>query len=214
MTSDPKLHPSTEVLETYALGHLTGDKLEILEEHLFVCGYCQDELAEVDSYILTMKDACDTVRSEVQVAEVPPSKFADRLEGFFHRLFAIPRPVLAGAMAAFFIAIVIPIAYVGRSAETPAMVELSTSRGAGAGSIAMAPSGHPLELTLNASALRKPARAEMVNAVGKQVWAGAVTQSNGRILISIRESLPAGAYWIRYFSEDGEFLRESGLEVK
>lgn len=214
MTSDPKLHPGTDVLETYALGHLTGDELELLEEHLFVCEICQNELAQVDSYILTLKDACREVRPEVQPAEVRLAVVAPRREGFFQSLFAVPRPVLIGAMAAFFIAIVIPISYVGRGAQSPMAVELATSRGAGPGGVAIAESGHPLALNLNASDLQQPARAEIVNSSGKRVWIGPVDKAEGRISLSVRDSLAAGTYWVRLYGADGESLREFGLELK
>jgi anti-sigma factor RsiW len=44
-------------LETYALGRLSEEELQALEEHLLICPACQDLLAKVDEYIEVMKAA-------------------------------------------------------------------------------------------------------------------------------------------------------------
>jgi hypothetical protein len=50
-------HPSADELETYALGSCSNADLEKVEEHLFICERCQDELALTDHYIQAMKGA-------------------------------------------------------------------------------------------------------------------------------------------------------------
>jgi hypothetical protein len=50
-------HPTTEAFEEYAFKRLSEADTETLEEHLLVCPECQTSLAEVDEYILLMKQA-------------------------------------------------------------------------------------------------------------------------------------------------------------
>src|SRR5579863_2885618 len=50
-------HLSEETLEEYAFNRLSEAEAEPLEEHLLVCGACQEKLREVDDYIRLMKRA-------------------------------------------------------------------------------------------------------------------------------------------------------------
>ena len=50
-------HPTTDAFEEYAFKRLSEADTEALEEHLLVCPECQTSLAEVDQYILLMKQA-------------------------------------------------------------------------------------------------------------------------------------------------------------
>jgi anti-sigma factor RsiW len=43
--------------ETYALGGLSEEEFQPLEEHLLLCPACQDLLAQVDDYIAVVKSA-------------------------------------------------------------------------------------------------------------------------------------------------------------
>ena len=40
MQDSPRCHPDADLLERYAMGKLTGTKLERLEEHLFIYRAC------------------------------------------------------------------------------------------------------------------------------------------------------------------------------
>ena len=50
-------HYPEETWESYALGILSDQESEALEEHLFICHACQDLLAEADEYIEVTKAA-------------------------------------------------------------------------------------------------------------------------------------------------------------
>jgi hypothetical protein len=50
-------HYSEPLWEDYAIGRLSDEECERLEEHLLICQACQDLLAEVDEFIQVMKAA-------------------------------------------------------------------------------------------------------------------------------------------------------------
>src|SRR6202041_2246228 len=50
-------HPLEEDFEEYAFNRLPEERCAQFEEHLLVCGRCQDQLARTDEYILLMKQA-------------------------------------------------------------------------------------------------------------------------------------------------------------
>lgn len=48
-------HWAENELEQYAMGTLPETRLEQLEEHLLVCGECQDRLVEMDGFIASIR---------------------------------------------------------------------------------------------------------------------------------------------------------------
>src|ERR1700694_3289527 len=57
-------HPSADLLEIYALGTLTGEQLDEVEEHLMLCRRCQDAVEEFDNFIRATKDATGMPHSQ------------------------------------------------------------------------------------------------------------------------------------------------------
>lgn len=51
------VHPDVEIMEEYVFGRLSEAATENFEKHLLICRRCQTALAEVDEYILLMKEA-------------------------------------------------------------------------------------------------------------------------------------------------------------
>jgi hypothetical protein len=51
--SVPHLDPDT--LDSYALGRLSGGDLAKVEEHLLLCGLCQERLQNLDEFIETLR---------------------------------------------------------------------------------------------------------------------------------------------------------------
>jgi hypothetical protein len=58
-------HYSEPMWEEYAMGRLSGEECERLEEHLLICSACQGLLAEVDQFIQVTKAALSSVRSRL-----------------------------------------------------------------------------------------------------------------------------------------------------
>jgi hypothetical protein len=56
-------HYSEPMWEDYAMGRLSGEECEPLEEHLLICPACQGLLAEVDQFIRAAKAALSATRS-------------------------------------------------------------------------------------------------------------------------------------------------------
>lgn len=50
-------HFPDDVLENYAMGKLSDQESEPLEEHLLLCSVCQERLEELDGFVQTIKTA-------------------------------------------------------------------------------------------------------------------------------------------------------------
>ena len=57
-------HLDDERMERYALGTLAAPEIPALEQHLLLCGDCQDRLAEMDAFVQGMRAAARQVRAE------------------------------------------------------------------------------------------------------------------------------------------------------
>lgn len=204
MNSRQQMHPSQEVLEQYSIGHLSEMELERVENHLFVCEQCQDELTLVDAHIRDMKQAC----REVQRQPVP-----ERVS-FWNRLFSIPRPVYAGAFAALALAVVLPVAQYRPTPVSPASVELTTSRGDAQSNVTEAEARRPMHLKLGVSDLASAARGEIVDHNGSKVWTGSPITEAGSSVLVVNDRLSAGQYWVRVYDSQNELVREFGLQLK
>jgi hypothetical protein len=206
MTQDQNRHPDNEVLELYSFGRLPESELECVENHLFVCERCQEELISLECSIREIKEACKTVRRQPEPVRV----------GLLTRLLGVPgRPVFAGAFAALAVAVVVPLSIHPTGNLAPSLVQLDTMRGAGEAGAAQAPAKRPLHLQLNMpDSPGTPAyRAEIVNQDGSSVWSGSPVRENGTIGMNVEKSLGAGQYWVRLFNQ-GSMVREFGLVLR
>lgn len=201
MTSEAKLHPDNATLERYSLGHLTGCELERVEEHLFVCDFCQDELTQVDMLVRDLKVALTNTK---QLPEREPLNL-------LRYLFSFPRPVLAGAFAALALVAVLPLATQQSGVPlTPEVVQMRTFRGQSFGS-GTGSAHRPLHLAF-AISKGNAFSVEIVNQKGSILWKGAASRRD----VSVTADTPAfapGDYWVRLFS-DGHLTRESRLELR
>jgi len=50
-------HFPDHLLESYAMGKLSDQESEPVEEHLLLCSVCQERLDELDDFVLAMKTA-------------------------------------------------------------------------------------------------------------------------------------------------------------
>ena len=201
-------HPSEEVLEEYALGRLTGPELEQLEEHLLVCAQCQDGLAEIDEFIVIMKQAAGRLQQESPVGTAP------RPERKPFGRFMLSKPVWAGALAAAALAVVVwmprqsPAAY-------DAEVNLQAMRGVEAVAPAV-PAGKPFLLKADVTGLPPASefRLEVADSSGAAVWRATVSPKETLISTVVATKLGAGRYWVRLYDPAGALAREYGLESR
>jgi hypothetical protein len=227
-------HPTTEAFEEYAFKRLSEADTEKLEEHLLVCEECQTSLAEVDEYILLMKQAT------AQYEPAPKSRSdSPRMGDLFAASLLRKGPRRSLTYAVGLIAVTAsvflmmgsrPLGWASHS-ETEAAsasVELLALRG-GAPGTNQAQSGRPLDLKIDLTGVEdgtgagsagvisdsttseaKQYRIEVVDAVGKLVWSGEAVGVEGSLSAHLPKSLTPGQYWVRLYSR-GALLREFGL---
>ena len=193
---------SDDLLEAYCFGRLDDSQLGVFEEHILACHSCQDRLEETEQFITVMKAA---------TAGLPAVEPQSSWREFISRLFAVPRPVWAGAIAvAAVLLLMIPM----RRPDSQ-RVDLTAYRGAEASIGAKA--GTPLELTLDASGLA-PAeyRIDLANSRGAVVWTGEATVDSARLTAEVPDQLSAGQYWVRVYAKDqaADPVREYGLKLE
>jgi hypothetical protein len=200
-----KRHPGNEVLERYSLANLSEPELERVEEHLLVCETCQDELAEIETFIGDMKYAC------AHVKPAPKKSWRSIFAGWWT---AVPRPALAGAFAALLLVLGIPLTRHQAPAGPAVSVEMAAMRGATG--IARAEANRPLHLKMDASLIEgAPAyRVEVVDAGGSSVWTGPARISGTTLTADVQKPLASGNYWIRVFASGADPIREYGLDLK
>lgn len=202
MTPDP--HPCEDVLERYCLGTLPVVEIETFEEHLLVCGACQDRLRETERYVKTM-----------QAALTEPSCVSLRPQ----RLAWVNRPAiwLSGAAALLCLFALLPRLYMGRDAA-PLAVTLELTRGGESTLRARAPAGRPLLLRLDGRGVPVlPAyRIQIVDARGNEVFQSPAAPSGTSLTAAAPGRLARGLYWVRLCepAPSGRVLREFGLELR
>lgn len=200
-------HVNEEILELYAMGRLGEPKLGSVEEHLLLCGYCQDRLDEIDGFVKVFRQAS---RQMSETAREPAKEKRDETA----RVWVWLKPFWAAAMAA---AVVLMVTFVlpQRSADTAFQsVDLRALRGDPARE-AVADAGRRLELKLDTAGVEEAAsyKVEIVEGLGKVVWSGQASRRNGALAVAAPAVKP-GQYWVRLFGRDSEMVREYGLKVR
>lgn len=188
-------HPDESVLEEYAFGRLNEPKASALEEHILICGRCQEALAETDDYIRLVKFAAS------QPLKIPRFRGGKR-----------PALTATGVLAAACIAVLSGF----KPHSPPVSVTLVSSRGRATASANQAAAGHPLDLSIFDDDV-PPADQyglEMVTATGESIWSGPASAGNGRLSAHVGKRLGAGRYWVRLYGRPAELLAEYGLQVQ
>jgi hypothetical protein len=203
MRNNVAAHPSEDVLENYALGHLNEEPTRSMEEHLLVCTKCQNALADVDAFIAGVKEAC---LDAAAAAPYHPGRL---------RFFSQHRLLWAVAVASALLVIAVPISRRHLTTRGDADVALRVSRGAGVADIARAPSGRVLRLHIDLSELPRldSYSIEIVNAEGARVWYGLATPSAAGLVVAVTNPPARGSYWVRLYGAPSDLLREYGLKI-
>ena len=224
------VHATEELLEEYSFGRICEPQLGWLEDHLLICPQCQSELDEIEEYKVFMKAGLASFEKDRQAAAglldspndlEPVARLSSASRKALSGYLAWPRmPGTQSLLAAALLLVLagITVAWrmqLSRVALAPvATVQLFALRG-GDGYAARAPSGRPLDLVFNRRDLSVDLsyRAELVHSLGRQVWSGSVRIADQNLSIRVERPLPAGAYWVRLYSSDGQLLREFGLRI-
>lgn len=195
----PELHITDELLDEYALGALTEDRLAEVEEHLLICQDCQARLQAADEFAMLFR-AC-----AVQPDARPQRGW--RLTWKYNAA----RWTMAAAMLSILLLLVWPFR---KPATVPATVFMQSLRGpeASAQVVAGKPAFLAFDIAPTSGANQYEAR--IVNPVGTEILTAKVFSRDGRPTVLLH-GLPPGSYWVRiYRIEDREEIAEYGLQAK
>ena len=194
-------HPDEIVLESYCMNKLDGEQLDVFEEHLLVCGECQDRVTDTDSFVRGMRSAL--------VAPVPE---ASAFGWDWKRYFQMPAPVWATAAVACAGIVGALTVYKLNPETAPLAIALSATRG---GSVPTVKAGTPLDLDLDTLDLTPSVRdrIQIVNAEGTEVWFGIPSSlKNGHIHALVVARMSPGQYYVR-LSDAAGIHREYSLRI-
>ncbi len=204
MTEFKKAHPEEEILERFAMGRLVEPALGEFEEHLMLCGRCQERLDEVTEYAALVREAAGNAAAAAPPVEAPWRRWLGM------DWVRIRAPALAGAM----VILVAVLAWQPWRVTAPGewrTVELATMRGGTAGPLAM--EGFALHLRLDVAGLDAAGMtAQIVSANGAVIAETPVALVEGKAELRHAAGLRAGQYWVR-LKKAGETVREYSLTV-
>jgi hypothetical protein len=215
MQTKPNEHPGEEALERYSMGTLPEGELAPFEEHLLLCGSCQDQLAGIDDYVIAMRTSAARLEREEAVPH-PPGFLAGLSRAFSRR-------GLTWAFAGVLLVLSITWLTVSRRgtrplSSHPVAVFLQSARGLESPAMARVSGGRPIVLQVDPAELPTlPAYGlEIVDIRGGHIWESTVMPRDGRLRAEVPHSLNDGRYWVRLYrpAPSKELLREYGLEVR
>lgn len=186
-------HLNETAMDQYALGLIPEEEAAVFEEHLLICGSCQQRLAQNDAFVKAMQAA-----SAEYVKESG--------HGWATRRAAMP--MLATLAAGLLLAAGAIGLHLSQSSGQPAVVRLEAYRGSAAG--VEAPAGRDLVLHFDMLGLPQLPSYEL-QIVDR--WGGPVVRVNAAPGSAALPALRTGAYFIRLYAPGGQLLREYGLEV-
>lgn len=199
-------HASEDHLEAYAMGRLSDREASKLEEHVAGCETCQEQLEEIQDFVIHMKAAAVRMKKE------EPASPLSRIKR------ALPR--YPTAWAAGLVALVAGSWFWAVRQAVPEgyqEVRLVASRGAGSPS-SRASHTRRLEIRLDTSDLTAQPlfRAEVVDQSGRVVRSLTLPSDKGSVVLRLPTPLPTGRYWVRLYdaSQRSSLIREFGLEVQ
>ena len=196
----PELHTNDDLLDQYASGTLSKERLASVEEHLLICEACQSRLDASDEFAMLFR----TTAAEPDVRS--PRSW---------RMFWNPRAANWAVAAAAVSSILFLVAGPSRKPlAAPATVFMQSLRRPDAP--VQVTGGRPAWLVFD---IVPPAgvnnyEARFVNPAGMEMLAAKVSPKDGRLAVLV-DRLPAGSYWVRVFrTDDHDPIAEYGLRVR
>ena len=186
----------TEELERISLGRASLEEAEALEEHLLICAACQERFEETESYAVAMRAAAAKLQED----------------GSHSRSWwSMPKLVPALGCAALLAIGVVTTSRFSATVAPPLAISLTATRGAAPGGTV--PAGRAMDLTPDLAGIGVPGpyRLEIVDARGSVTWTGAFDAVDKSAKVPAQR---AGIHFVRVYSQQGELLREYGLDVK
>ena len=194
-------HATDETLERYSMNCLPEPELAEFEEHLLVCGSCQDRLAREDTIRQRVRDGATVLQRPRTAVWWRPAKWA-----------------WAASLVAVGVAVFGASAWqsLHRSTAAPAVILLRTTRGTDNPALAPASAGQPLTLVLDLTDLQQlpEYKVEIVDAGGRPAFHANGSPQNGKLQVRLTGGLSAGVYFVRLYAPIRELLREYELTVR
>ena len=191
-------HVEEDDLDQYAAGTLAAERLPEFEEHLLICGACQERLKSADEFARFFRVA------------------APEREARARRPWRVllPRPlILWPAAAAMAASLLVVVSLRDRPAVAPATVFLQSLRGPDKS--AQIAAGKPAVLVFDSSpAADEECEVTIVDSLGTEILKPTTSERDGRVAVSLGK-LSKGSYWVRLKRKDsGQLIAEYGLEVR
>ncbi len=186
-------HLDETAMDQYALGLMPEEEISPFEEHLLLCGSCQERLSQNDAFVKAMQEA-----SAKYVKETAAERSDRRFRG----------PILVTCAAGLLLAVGAVGLHRVQSTGQPAIVSLEAYRGAAVG--AQAPAARELVLHFDLAGLPDfPSyELEIVDRWGTPVLRVKAAPGSAAV-----PALRAGSYYIRLYAPGGQLLREFSFEV-
>ncbi len=231
------VHPSDDALEEYLMGRVEEPARSVFEEHLFYCSQCLEaaEAASQFAALLKLGIAEFHAREQHQPASqrwfgLRPRSAARLWSGWVRPAWPpcgrwSERLSLATAGAALAAVLALALLTWRPQMGAPAAVVLVALRGSDAGSVAHAPAGRPLDVSIDAARLPGATYSlQIVDANGTEVWQGPVSlERNMHLAARVPKPFRAGAYWVRLHQSSAGppsrqrtegLVREFGLRIE
>ena len=194
-------HIEEDLLDQYAMGTLSGESVQEVEEHLLICRSCQTRLAETDEFLAVFSAA-------VTEQDAHPSR------GW--KGIVLSRTGLwAGAAALASLAVLLMVG--PRHDTRPPAVTILMQSFRGADSDRSAAPGKPMVLVFDLPVHAPPANYEIdvVDTAGNEVVVAGAELRSGQLAARFGK-LASGSYWVRVYRTQStrELVAEYGLRVE
>jgi len=190
-------HPNEDILEEYVLHRLPEALTAQVEEHLLLCESCRRTVADTDSFVAALKTEAN---QPAPWRGFLPTSLANRTQ--------------VAALVALVVLALVTIWPYPPEPSAPVPVSLSSLRGTS--SLASAPTGKPLRLSIDQPDLvpAEEYRIQVVDAAGGMIWKGPVMDIDGKLVATLSKPLAKGVYWVRLYGADSELLGEFGMSAQ
>jgi len=205
-------HPSDDELEMYSMGRIAEPESGRVEEHILICGYCQDRLQEADEFVALMKD---TTKEIVSRQDEVMARTGER-RGVIGSVDKMGGRAITALAAVVVVMVGLTLYNKAQVAVTPsgeAAIQLVATR-----SVETPPliGAHASSVRLTMDTAGLPAgRLEMslVSGNGEPVWSGPAQSEANLATVVVDQKLSAGQYFVR-LSANTVMLREFAFRVR
>lgn len=194
------IHIEEDLLDRYAMGVLSGDAVQEVEEHLLSCKLCQARLVETDEFLAVFSEAA------TQPDARPTRRWTELI---------LSRTALWAGAALAGLSVFLAVQMRHETKPPAATVLMQSFRGAELQ--AHMASGKPVVLVfdLAVQGLATDYQIEVVDTAGNEVLKTRAAIKDGR-LTGLIGALASGSYWVRVYRTQPatELVAEYGIDAQ